>query len=130
VGAGTVTALQALLAHLAGESAAQLMAATDADLAGDRYARFLVERAAAAGIDGQRLRPPRGLKGWNDVWRAAARRRDELSREGALMDMDARPRPCPRQSRPSRWDPGRTVHPGRPLPSSERTGRIGHVDTR
>ena len=63
------------------------MAATDADLAGDRYALSLVELAAAAGVDCQRLRPPRGLKDWNDLLRAAETRRGGE----VLLDADAPP---------------------------------------
>jgi len=131
MGPGTVTALQALLARLPTEPAAQLVAATDADPAGDRYALFLVELAAAAGVDGQRLRPPRGLKDWNDVWHAAAQRLGEMSRsQAAFAGAHVPSRPRPRPPRRSGNELDRTVAPGRSLPSSDRAGRIGHVDVR
>jgi hypothetical protein len=131
MGPGTVTALQVLLAGLAGEPSAQLVAATDADLAGDRYALFLVELAATAGVDCQRLRPPRGLKDWNDVWRAAARRLGEMRRsEGEVAGTDAGPRRFPRQPRRTGSESEKTVIPARPLPSPGRTSRVGHVEAR
>lgn len=131
MGPGTVTVLQALLAELAGKSSAQLVAATDADLAGDHYASFLVELAAAAGVDCQRLRPPRGLKDWNDVWRAAARRLDEIGRSGAeLAGTDVGPRRYLRQASRAEGRSGKTIIPARPLPSSGRASRGGHVEAR
>ena len=129
MGPGTVTALQVLLAGLAGEASTQLVAATDADLAGDRYALFLVELAAAAGVDCQRLRPPRGLKDWNDVWRAAARRLDEMSLHGGeIASTDAGPGQYPRQAPRAGSRCEKTIIPARPLPSSGRASRAGHVE--
>ena len=81
MGPGTVTALQALLAGLAGEASAQLVAATDADLAGDRYALFLVELAAAAGVDCQRLAPATRAQG---LERCVARSRAASRRDGTV----------------------------------------------
>ena len=128
MGPGTVAALQALLARLATEPATQLVGATDAGLAGDRYALFLVELAATAGVDCQRLRPPRGLKDWNDVWRAAARRLDQMGRPGGeLAGTDAGPRRYPRQARRTGSEFEKTVIPARPLPSSGRLSGAGHV---
>lgn len=74
MGPATIVALEALLAERAGNPDARLVAATDADLAGDRHAGFLAELAKAAGVSSARLRPPRGLKDWNDLlMRAEAR---------------------------------------------------------
>ena len=50
MGPATVAALEALLAERAGNPDARLVAATDADLAGDRHAGFLAELAKAAGV--------------------------------------------------------------------------------
>ena len=131
MGPGTVAALQALMARLATEPTTQLVAATDADLAGDRYALFLVELATAAGVASQRLRPPRGLKDWNDVWRAAARRLGEMGRcEAAVAGTDAGPRRCARQARGAGSRSGKPVILTTPLPSSGWVSRVGHVAAR
>ena len=128
MGPGTVSALQALLARLAKSDATQLVAATDADLAGDRYALFLVELATAAGVDSQRLRPPRGLKDWNDVCRAAARRLGQMGRcEGAVAGTAAGPQRCARQVRGAGSGTGKPVILATPLPSSGWASRVGHV---
>ena len=46
---------------------ARLIAATDADRAGDRYADLLHALAAAAGVQAVRLRPPAAAGDWNEV---------------------------------------------------------------
>ena len=131
MGPGTVVALQALLARLAMTPATQLVAATDADLAGDRYALFLVELATTAGVDSQRLRPPRGLKDWNDVWRAAARRLGEMGRcEGAVAGTDSGPQQYARQARGAGGESGKPVILATPLPSFGWASRVGHVAAR
>lgn len=131
MGPGTVVALQALLVRLAKSDATQLVTATDADLAGDRYALFLGELAAAAGVDSQRLRPPRGLKDWNDVCRAAARRLVEMGRcEGAVAETDPGPRRCARQVQGAGSKSGKPVILTTPLPSSGWARREGHVAAR
>ena len=131
MGPGTVAALQALLVRLSTEPTTQLVAATDADLAGDRYALFLVELASASGVHSQRLRPPRGLKDWNDLWRAAARRLDELGLcEGSVAETDAARRRCARQARSARREFGKSVILATPLPYSGRASRVGHVAAR
>jgi Toprim-like/Protein of unknown function (DUF3991) len=66
MGPGTILALEQQLRALAGRSDAVLMAATDADPAGENYAMRLAEMAAAAGICCERLRPFGGVKDWND----------------------------------------------------------------
>jgi len=74
IGPGTLKALEALLADRATNPVAELVAATDADPAGDRYAAFLTELAAAAGVCAARLRPPHGVGDWNELLvRARAR---------------------------------------------------------
>ena len=74
IGPGTVAALMALLTARAMDLAAELVAATDADPAGDRHAAFLTELAAAAGVRAARLRPPHGVGDWNELLvRARAR---------------------------------------------------------
>jgi hypothetical protein len=66
IGPGTLAALTALCAELATRPGSVLVSATDANLAGDRYANRHAELADAAGIGFQRLRPPEG-RDWNDV---------------------------------------------------------------
>ena len=128
MGPGTVTALQVLMAGLVGEASAQLVATTDADLAGNRYALFLGELAAAAGVDCQRLRPPRGLKDWNDVWRAAARCLDEMSRYvGEFASTDTGHRQYQRPARPAEGRAERGRNPTQPLPFSGWASRSGHA---
>ena len=87
MGPATVAALEALLAERAGNPDARLVAATDADLAGDRHAGFLAELAKAAGVSSARLRPPRGLKDWNDLLVRAE------ARAGGLAAMTGVPTP-------------------------------------
>ena len=88
IGPGTVAALEALLAERAMDPAAELVAATDADAAGDRYAGFLLGLAAAAGIHAARLRPPPAAGDWNELLvraraRAGERHGGEPSRPSA-----------------------------------------------
>ncbi len=63
----TLACLDALLRDLASQPEAVLVAATDADEAGERHARRLAERAQAAGVRWERLVPPGGQNDWNDV---------------------------------------------------------------
>ncbi len=72
MGPSTIAALEALLQRIALHPEAVLVAATDADEAGDRYARRLMSLAAAAKVRCGRILPFRGHKDWNAV--AVARR--------------------------------------------------------
>ena len=63
----TLACLDQLLLGLAGQPDAVLVAATDADAAGERHARRLAERAEAAGVRWERLIPPGGQNDWNDA---------------------------------------------------------------
>lgn len=67
MGPGTVRALDLLLAGMAAFPDAVLVAATDSDQPGERYAALLAGRAAAAGVRCERRLPPGGLNDWNDV---------------------------------------------------------------
>ena len=69
MGPGTVRALDLLLAAMAALPDACLAVATDSDPPGERYAAFLGERAAAAGVPSERCLPPHGLNDWNDALR-------------------------------------------------------------
>ena len=70
MGPATIAALQQLLECLASEPAGALIAATDADIAGRRYAARLQEMATAAGVPFHAILPPAGLNDWNDALRA------------------------------------------------------------
>jgi len=63
----TLACLDALLGSLAAQPAGVLVAATDADPAGERYAQRLAERAEAAGVRWERLVPPGGQNDWNNA---------------------------------------------------------------
>ena len=67
LGPTTIAALRALLAKRVDLPVAQLVAATDADGAGEHYAAFLAGLAREAGVTCQRLRPPRALGDWNAI---------------------------------------------------------------
>ncbi|HME21503.1 MAG TPA: DUF3991 and TOPRIM domain-containing protein [Acetobacteraceae bacterium] len=70
IGPATVAALRQLVHDLSADPAGVLIAATDANLAGRRYAVRLEEMAAAAGARFDRILPPGGLNDWNDALRA------------------------------------------------------------
>jgi len=70
MGPATIAVLQQLLQCLASEPAGTLIAATDADIAGRRYAARLQEMATAAGVPFHAILPPAGLNDWNDALRA------------------------------------------------------------
>jgi hypothetical protein len=70
MGPGTVAALGQLLQDLAAGPAGLLVAATDADIAGRRYAVRLEEMATGAGVRFEAILPPGGLNDWNDALRA------------------------------------------------------------
>ena len=74
MGPGTIEALGQLLDALGGEPAAMLVAATDADRAGNRYAETFARMAGTKHITAHRLRPPRQDDDWNDVLRRARSR--------------------------------------------------------
>ena len=69
MGPATITALQQLLEGLASEPAGTLIAATDADIAGRRYAARLQRMATEAGVRFDAILPPDGLNDWNDTLR-------------------------------------------------------------
>ena len=73
MGPETNKALAALLAEHVGRLDARLVAATDADQAGDRHADLLHALAAAAGVQEVRLRPPAAAGDWNEVFVAPGR---------------------------------------------------------
>ena len=67
MGPATVAALQQLLRVLAADPAGMLIAATDGDAAGRRYAARLQDMAIAAGVRFDTILPPDGLNDWNDA---------------------------------------------------------------
>jgi len=70
MGPATIEAIGQLLECLATEPVGLLIAATDADAAGRRYAGRLAEMAAKAGVRFDTILPPDGLNDWNDALRA------------------------------------------------------------
>ena len=72
MGPATIIALQELLRNLAADPAGILIAATDADTAGRRYATRLAGMATEAGVRFDTILPPDGLNDWNDALRALA----------------------------------------------------------
>jgi Toprim-like/Protein of unknown function (DUF3991) len=72
MGPATVAALRQLLEMLKADPAALLVAATDADIAGRRYAARLHAMATEAGVRCDAILPPDGLNDWNDALRATA----------------------------------------------------------
>ncbi len=67
MGPHTIAALQALLRDMATKPGSILVAATDADTAGEHYASQLMELATAAGVRSGRILPFGGHKDWNQV---------------------------------------------------------------
>ena len=72
MGPATIAALQQVLQDLIADPAGVLIAATDADTAGRRYAGRLEELATEAGVGFEAILPPDGLNDWNDALRAMA----------------------------------------------------------
>jgi Toprim-like/Protein of unknown function (DUF3991) len=70
MGPATLAALEQLLSTLATDPAGLLIAATDADPAGRRYAVRLQAMAMAAAVRFEAILPPDGLNDWNDALRA------------------------------------------------------------
>jgi len=70
MGPATIAALQQLLQILSSGAAGMLIAATDADSAGRRYAAKLYEMTTEAGVRFDAILPPDGLNDWNDALRA------------------------------------------------------------
>jgi hypothetical protein len=73
MGPATVAALQRLLPDLAADPAGILIAATDADIAGRRYAARLEDLAEEARVRFSAILPPDGLNDWNDYLCARTR---------------------------------------------------------
>ena len=70
MGPETIVALQQLLQVLSSDPAGMLIAATDADTAGRRYAARLAALATEAAVRFDAILPPDGLNDWNDALRA------------------------------------------------------------
>ena len=70
MGPATIAALQQLLFGLSTDPAGIMIAATDADTAGRRYAGRLEDLATEAGVRFGAILPPSGLNDWNDALRA------------------------------------------------------------
>jgi hypothetical protein len=66
MGPGTIAALVMQLMELASVPDAVLIAATDADHAGDKYAQQLMAMAQEADVRSERMVPQNGEKDWND----------------------------------------------------------------
>jgi hypothetical protein len=69
MGPATFEAIEQLLERLVADSLGLLIAATDADAAGRRYAGRLTEMAKKVGVRFDAILPPDGLNDWNDVIR-------------------------------------------------------------
>jgi DNA primase len=67
MGPATIAALRQLLRGLSADPDCLLVAATDADIAGRRYAARLADMATEAGVRVDAILPPDGLNDWNDV---------------------------------------------------------------
>jgi hypothetical protein len=67
MGPGTIASLRQLLGVLGADPAGLLIAATDADIAGRRYAVRLQKMAMEAGVRFDQILPPDGLNDWNDA---------------------------------------------------------------
>jgi hypothetical protein len=72
MGPATIAALQQLLRAMSADPASILIPATDADMAGRRYADRLEGLATEAGVRFSAILPPDGLNDWNDALRANA----------------------------------------------------------
>ena len=72
MGPATLAALRQVLHGLSVDPAGLLIAATDGDAAGRRYAARLQDMATAAGVRFEAILPPDGLNDWNDALRALA----------------------------------------------------------
>jgi hypothetical protein len=72
MGPATIAALQQLLQVLSSDPAGILIAATDADVAGRRYAARLHEMATEARVRFDTILPSEGRNDWNDALRAMA----------------------------------------------------------
>jgi hypothetical protein len=70
MGPQTVVALDQLLKVLSASPGGMLIAATDADTAGRRYAARLAALATEAAVRFAAILPPEGLNDWNDALRA------------------------------------------------------------
>jgi Toprim-like/Protein of unknown function (DUF3991) len=70
MGPATIAALQQLLQDLSTDPSGILIAATDADTAGRRYAARLKSMATEVGVRFDAILPPDGLNDWNDALRA------------------------------------------------------------
>jgi len=68
----TVADVEWLLKVLVAESSGLPITATDADIAGRRYAVRLAEMATEAGVPFDPILPPGGLNDWNDALGALA----------------------------------------------------------
>jgi len=95
MGPGTIAVLERELTALASRPGALLVAATDADSAGERYAARLAELAAAAAVPARRVAPS-GHNDWNDLLRAPAHgqptvREAETATAGAVKAGPAAP---------------------------------------
>jgi len=71
MGPRTIEALELLLHEMAARPAAEMLAATDNDSDGHKYAGRLADMAERAGVRSARLAPPGGVKDWNDVLKQA-----------------------------------------------------------
>ena len=113
MGPATVVALERELAAFAKRPGAVLVAATDADPAGNRYAERLAEMAAAASVPAQRAAPS-GHKDWNDAIRAKGQpsRRAGASSSAALTSI-VRAMERPQPVTPPSWAPA-------PIPIGQR----------
>jgi hypothetical protein len=72
MGPATIIALRRILYDLSADPTGILIAATDADTAGRRYAERLADLATEAGVRFDAILPPDALNDWNDALRAMA----------------------------------------------------------
>jgi hypothetical protein len=85
MGPATLAALHHILAALAGERSAMIVAATDADGAGRHHAARLKELAVKARVRFAEILPSGGLNDWNDAIRSLSRGADSRGRHELTM---------------------------------------------